>query len=229
MNDWGQHGLEFNETAFCGSARLFPLPNLVLFPHVVQPLHIFEGRYREMLEDAVADDSLIALALFEPGWEADYDSRPALSPVACLGKVIAHNRLEDGRYNLLLLGLRRVRIVRELAPLRSFRQAEVELVSEQDGAAPAGLRESLIEAFRCKLPAHLACEDLSQLITSQIPMRALTDLVAYALPLPIALKRQLLAEPVVARRAQLILTHLRSGRPAAPPLGDGFPPSFSAN
>ncbi|QDU90134.1 Lon protease [Pirellulimonas nuda] len=229
MNEWDLSDVEFDETKFGGAARLFPLPDLVLFPHVVQPLHVFEDRYREMLEDAVADDSLIAIAMFEPGWEMDYDSRPPLAPVACLGKVIAHNRLDDGRYNLLLLGVRRVTIVRELAPLRSFRQAEVQIVHEQQGALPPELRRSLVEAFRSRLPAHLADEDLSHLLSDGLPMRALTDLVAYALPLPAELKRRLLGEPIVGQRARLLLKHLRES-PGGPGTRRGeFPPPFSDN
>src|SRR5256885_9707642 len=95
---------------FTGAARLFPLPNLVLFPQVVQPLHVFEQRYRQMTADALAGDRLIAMALLRPGWEADYDGRPAIHPVACLGRVVADQRLDDGRYNLLLRGLARVRV-----------------------------------------------------------------------------------------------------------------------
>jgi Lon protease-like protein len=66
---------------FSGKARLFPLPNLVLFPHVLQPLHVFEPRYRQLLEEALADDRLIAMAVLAPGWESDYEGRPALRPV----------------------------------------------------------------------------------------------------------------------------------------------------
>ena len=112
MNPWDAPELQFDVNTFCGVARLFPLPNLVLYPHVMQPLHIFEDRYREMVEDALAGDQLIAMALLEPGWESEYDSRPPVAPLACLGKIVAHHRLDDGRYNLLLLGVERVRIVR---------------------------------------------------------------------------------------------------------------------
>src|SRR5437763_12710939 len=93
---------------FPGTARLFPLPNLVLFPHVVQPLHVFEPRYRRMTARALAGDRLIALVLLQPGWEDDYDNRPAVHRVACLGRVIGDQKLDDGRYNLLLRGLSRV-------------------------------------------------------------------------------------------------------------------------
>src|SRR6478735_3832682 len=130
MNPWDATELEFDAATFSGVVRLFPLPNLVLYPHVMQPLHIFEERYREMLEDALASDRLIAMALLEPGWEDEYDSRPPIAEYACLGKVVAQNRLSDGRYNLLLLGVGRVKIIRELEPLRSFRRAKVELLED---------------------------------------------------------------------------------------------------
>src|SRR5439155_19684170 len=87
---------------FGGVARLFPLPNVVLFPHVVQPLHIFEPRYRQMTADALEDDRLIALVLLQPGWEADYEGRPSVCTMTCVGRIIAEQRLPDGRYNLLL-------------------------------------------------------------------------------------------------------------------------------
>src|SRR5688500_3888559 len=121
MKPWDATELEFDAATFSGVARLFPLPNLVLYPHVMQPLHVFEERYREMLDDALATDRLIAMSVLKPGWEQDYDSRPPIAEYACLGKVAAHHRLEDGRYNVLLLGVERVRIVHEMDPLRSFR------------------------------------------------------------------------------------------------------------
>ncbi len=228
--------LEFDASTFSGTARLFPLPNLVLYPHVMQPLHIFEERYREMLEDALAGDKLIAMALLDPGWEEDYDSRPPIGEYACLGKVVAQRRLSDGRYNLLLLGVARVRIVRELEPLRSFRRAKVELVediydfaSEEEAEQ---VQQTLIAAFRKHLPC--ACqmpEQLEDLLSQHLSLGLLTDLAAYALPLDIAVKRQLLAESRVSIRAQTLLAQIESGRLAkpAPANAASFPPSFSLN
>src|SRR5205823_14060123 len=92
---------------FTGVARLFPLPNLVLFPHVVQPLHIFEPRYKQMMADALATDRLVAPVLLRPGWEDQYEDRPPIHPVACLGRVVAEQQLPDGRYNLLVRCLSR--------------------------------------------------------------------------------------------------------------------------
>jgi ATP-dependent Lon protease len=189
---------------------LFPLPNLVLYPHVMQPLHIFESRYREMLEDALAGDKLITMAVLQPGWEADYDSRPPISAHACLGKVVAHHRLEDGRYNVLLMGLERVEIVSELAPLRSFRQARVELMEDcYDFEAPGDrtrLQQELLSAFRSHLPCSCELpEQLESLISNQLPLGQLTDLAAYALPLAAEVKLQLLGESCVRTRAEILV------------------------
>src|SRR6188508_1840905 len=93
---------------FSGVARLFPLPNLVFFPQVMQPLHIFEPRYRQMTTDALAGDRLIALVLPKPGWEPDYAGAPDVHPVACLGKIVADQKMDDGRFNILLRGLSRI-------------------------------------------------------------------------------------------------------------------------
>src|SRR4051794_9383388 len=100
--------------AFGGTAPLFPLPDLVLFPAVVQPLHIFEPRYRQLMADALAGDRLMALALLKPGWEEDYQKRPPIHPVVCLGRIFKEERLPDGRYNLLLHGLSRARVREEI-------------------------------------------------------------------------------------------------------------------
>jgi ATP-dependent Lon protease len=238
MNSWDSADLaqlDFDASSFRGVARLFPLPNLVLYPHVMQPLHIFEERYREMLEDALAGDRLIAMALLEPGWEADYDSRPPIGPFACLGKIVAQRRLEDGRYNLLLLGVARVRIVRELEPLRSFRQAKVEVIEDCDDfsstAAAERLQQALVDSFQRHLPC--ACQvsgQIEELLSRQLSLGLLTDLAAYALPLDLSVKRKLLGERRVSVRAKTLLAQLKQGLMTRPLLvATGFPPAFSAN
>src|SRR5262249_12044296 len=126
---------------FQGVARLFPLPNLVLFPHVVQPLHIFEPRYRQMMADTLADDRRMALALLRPGWEADYHQAPPIHPVGWLGQVLQEEKLPDGRYNLLLRGLCRARVVEELKTDRLYRSARVQLLRDVPVASPPAEQE----------------------------------------------------------------------------------------
>src|SRR5262249_60321048 len=92
---------------------LFPLPNVLLFPTVFLPLHIFEPRYREMVADALAADRMLGMALLRPGWDRDYEGRPPIYPIGCSGVMTHVERLGDGRYNIGLRGLERVRIVGE--------------------------------------------------------------------------------------------------------------------
>ena len=114
---------------FGGTARLFPLPNLVLFPHVAQPLHVFEPRYRAMLADALAGDRIIGMTLLQPGFEVDYQGRPAVYPIGCAGVITHSERLPDGRSNLVLRGIEKFRIVNEDAS-REYRLAHVQPLPE---------------------------------------------------------------------------------------------------
>src|SRR5215471_8104713 len=92
---------------------LFPLPNVVLFPNVFLPLHIFEPRYREMVADALAGDRLIGMVLLKPGWEQQDADPPSVYPLGCSGVITHVDQLADGRYNIVLRGIERFRIVQE--------------------------------------------------------------------------------------------------------------------
>src|SRR5687767_2795704 len=119
---------------------LFPLPGVVLFPHAVLPLHIFEERYRAMTADVLRSHRQVAMALLRPGWERDYYGRPAIEPVVCVGTILSHERLADGRYNFLLQGHTRARVVEEVAG-GAYREARLERVVQTD-ADEAGLLEA---------------------------------------------------------------------------------------
>jgi len=108
---------------------LFPLPNVVLFPNVCLPLHIFEPRYREMVSDALDGDRIIGMVLLKPGWEGSYEGHPAIYEVGCAGLITHAERTEDGRYNLVLRGLEKFRIQQE-DQARSYRQAVVDTILE---------------------------------------------------------------------------------------------------
>jgi Lon protease-like protein len=228
--------LSFSFEDFSGTVRLFPLPNLVLFPHVIQPLHVFEPRYRSLLEDALAGDRLIAMAVLSPGWEEDYEGRPPLGPTACLARVTTHHRLDDGTYNLLLLGLCRVRLLRELPPGRAYREAEVELCEDSYPVEEAGQRAALQRRLRTALLRVLpllpeAHEQMDQLLASDLPLGLLTDVVSYMLDIDIPAKEALLGEANVHRRAEMLLEHLAAARSSARrTCGMAvFPPRFSVN
>ncbi len=215
---------------FPGRARLFPLPNLVLFPHVVQPLHVFEPRYRQMTADALTGDRLIALVLLQPGWEEEYDARPPVHPVACLGRVVADQLLPDGRYNLLLRGLSRVRLRDELPDDRLYRTARAELLADvppPDLAESKRLRRTLAERVLPRFAAP-ARQQVRELFEGELPLGALCDILAFALPLSVEHKQVLLEQLDVRRRTEQLLGLLDSL--VIPPAADRkFPPDFSAN
>ena len=100
---------------------LFPLPNVVLFPGVFLPLHIFEPRYRAMTADALHGDRIIGMTLLMPGYEADYQGRPAVYPVGCAGVITHAEQLPDGRSNVVLRGIEKFRILDEDASRDRFR------------------------------------------------------------------------------------------------------------
>jgi uncharacterized protein len=109
---------------------LFPLPNTVLFPNVFLPLHIFEPRYRDMVSDALAGDRLIGMVLLRPGWEQEYEKQPPVYPVGCSGLITHVERLADGRFNIVLRGVERFRILEEDHE-RRYRRAIVEPLIER--------------------------------------------------------------------------------------------------
>ncbi len=108
---------------------LFPLPNVVLFPNVFLPLHIFEPRYRDMVSDALAGDRLIGMVLLQPGWEQEYEKQPPVYSIGCSGLITHVERLADGRFNIVLRGVERFRIIDEDHEKR-YRRALIEPLIE---------------------------------------------------------------------------------------------------
>ncbi|QDV33544.1 LON peptidase substrate-binding domain-containing protein [Tautonia plasticadhaerens] len=220
-------------TGFEGVCRLFPLPDVVLFPHCVLPLHIFEPRYRQMTEDALAGDKLISMVRIRD--EADWNMMedPPIDRVACLGKIFDHQRLADGRYNLLLVGLKRVELVEELPRETLYRSAKVSILEDRYPVRPIdGLRDRLTHLFRelCLREGRVEPE-IARLLDTPIPMGVLTDLLGHYLGLPPDFKRDFLAEARVEERANSLVgvleRHLDALRKGAEH-GD-FPPPFSTN
>jgi uncharacterized protein len=217
-------------SGFAGTVRLFPLPNVVLFPQVVAPLHIFEERYRRMTADALARDRLITLVLLRPGWEADYEGRPPVHEVACVGRIVTEQRLDDGRYNLLLRGLSRVRLVGEVKTRKPYRLARVELLTE-----PASVVPQISSDQRADLTARLAAwlaklgqvpDQVAKLLEGDLGVGPLADILAFALPLDLEFKQELLEELVPDRRLRRLVEHLEKNEPPPP---RKFPPDFSRN
>jgi Lon protease-like protein len=220
--------------SFDGNVRLFPLPNVVLFPHVLLPLHIFEPRYRQMTADALATDRLITMVLLKQGAEPEHSERPALHSMACLGKIITEERLEDGRYYIFLRGLCRVRILHEIHQDKLYRSARVELLDDTGLPTPEQerrYRDEIAQAVATWFSAMgVLSEPLSKLLHSDLALSAFIDILGFALPFAFAFKQELLEELEVGKRARRLLHYLQTESPPEPMVTDRkFPPDFSAN
>ena len=146
---------------FSNVARIFPLPNLVMFPHVVLPLHIFEPRYRQMTEDALAGDRLITMIQIcprRPG-NTGMSRFPSRSWAASAGSS-SMNDCSDGRFNFLLLGRKRVRLSKEINTGKLYRMVEVEIMEDVAASPPEDpARGRLLDLFRqlMRTPSRTRC------------------------------------------------------------------------
>lgn len=218
---------------FHGTAPLFPLPDTVLFPHALLPLHIFEGRYRAMLEEALAGNRLIVLARLKSGHEELYETKHApIYPAACLGRVTAEQRLADGRFYLILEGVVRVSIVSELENERAYRTAELKVHRDRHSFSksfsPETQQTKLLTLCREHLGEEAARSGLMQILKSKIKLGTLCDILAYACPFETERKQALLEERNIERRSHLLAQSfhelIRCTHQEEP-----FPPRFSSN
>jgi Lon protease-like protein len=161
---------------------IFPLPSVVLFPEVTLPLHVFEPRYREMVTDALAGDRLIGMVLLRPGWQPEYEGRPAVYEIGCVGVISHHERLHDGRFNIVLQGVDRVRITGEDEE-RSYRRAFIEPLGDVLAAADRGRLhdarhrlEALVAPFtdpsggELRIPASVPDVELVNALAQYLPL-----------------------------------------------------------
>lgn len=221
-------------TGFTGTAPLFPLPDVVLFPHVALPLHIFEHRYREMVADAVDGEKLIAVALLKPGYEADYEGRPPIHEMVCLGRISSHERLESGKFNIVLTGIHRAVVTEELVDSSSYRTARLELYRDFYARDPVVDRQKrqhdLLTAFRLLFPRTRTDSLLNQVLEADLPLGVLSDLLGAVLKSGMAEKQALLDELDVDLRSELLLKSIRKllASRGTPPRSV-YPPRFSLN
>jgi Lon protease-like protein len=189
-----------------------------------------------LLHDALQTDRLIAMATLRPGWEKDYEGRPPVYPMACLGQIVAHHRQSDGTFNVLLLGLQRIRMVQELKPTRLFREAQVELCDDRYRPCSMMYRRDLQQRLRNAIFQILPIfpevqEQLDQLLSKDVPLGVLTDIIGCMLDIDLARKQALLAEVDVYRRTKLLLDSLSvtALELVARDSALCFPPAFSLN
>jgi Lon protease-like protein len=192
---------------------LFPLPDVVFFPKTLLPLHVYEPRYRELASEALAGSQTICTALLKPGWESDYYGSPEVYPVGCVGKIIQHQKLSDGRYNITLSGVTKVRIESSvrLTPYRLVRVTPV--LDDSAWANGTNAVEEAAELLRLFQQVHEGQGSglvLDQLFHQTMEPESVLNTVALHLNAEAELKEQLLEMESLDLRYQAVLQILRT-------------------
>jgi Lon protease-like protein len=188
---------------------LFPLPNVVFYPHTRMPLHVFEPRYRQLIADVLAGDKRFGIVLLRAGWEADYFGRPALQPYGTIGTIEQALPLEDGRFNILVRGDVRFRIVGEEShePYRVARVIEAR-EAPADPAAAYAQRQWLADLSRQYLRYLPEQDSVPEIET--VGLDALTNALIMSLNLAIEEKQKLLELDDLIVRAERVGSELQN-------------------
>ncbi|GJM18765.1 MAG: ATP-dependent protease [Phycisphaeraceae bacterium] len=194
---------------------LFPLDSVVLLPQQVMPLHIFEPRYRQMIDEALDGSGQIAMAVFAgEKWKQEYHANPPIRHAVCIGQIVQHERLPKGRYNILLQGVCRAKVASEHKPdeMRMYRTAMLEPLGSNQVVEPE--TGFAIDQMRTWIEGELTEGDLRELSVADqmleyvrnedVPSTALIELISFALVTEPATRYQLLSEPELARRVDLV-------------------------
>ena len=191
--------------------RLFPLSGVVLFPNATLPLHIFEPRYRQMTQDALASDRRIAMAL--PRTSCEDEPRP-IEQVVCVGTIHGEVRLPDGRFKLILKGEGRMRITSELSMGdKLYRRAYVVPIEDElrpHGAFGRRMQRTMILGQLRRLARSPECPtlELYRHLRDRCADGSFVDLLAYSLPSPVEFKQRLLDTSCVDDRMDLLCDEL---------------------
>lgn len=202
---------------FAKAMPLFPLDAAALLPQQVLPLHVFEPRYVQMVERALDASGQFAMAVFSGAeWKKNYHGRPALRPAVCVGQIVRHEKLPEEKYNLLLQGVCRAKILKELEPAagRLFRAAMLEPVGIDEEAEQKlyGVRERLTELLTDGPLSRLSHAEwvVERIRDEDIPTAVILELASFALPTAREVRYQLLAEADAGERAGIIEHELLS-------------------
>lgn len=191
---------------------LFPLPNAVLFPKTPMPLFIFEDKYRTMVREVIAGSGELVIALMREGLEFKQTGISAVHSVACLGKIENYEELEDGKYNIVVVGMHRVRLMR-IVEHTPYRMVEVELLEDIESSESSeeitrrqkhlgGLFSEFTELAAGMQPQAME-------LMPQLDFESLVNMVAMTLNLPIEQKQALLEIDAPSLRCDMLIPILQ--------------------
>jgi Lon protease-like protein len=192
---------------------IFPLPDVVLFPHTTLPLHIFEPRYRQMVQDCLTGDRRLAMGLLKPGWEKDYYGRPPIHAIAGAGEIVQHEALPDGRFNIVVRGTMRIGVTSELPPDLPYRVVRAKpLVDRYTVADPEALalRLDRLKVFFLRILAEMNTGqgEMTKLLSGVKDPGIIVDRIAGALIADTDVRQQILECVEVPARVSLVQEQL---------------------
>jgi Lon protease-like protein len=180
-----------------GKVPVFPLPGVVFFPRTVLPLHVFEPRYRAMVRDAIDGEGLIAVSLLRPGWEADYTGSPQFHDIGTVGRIEDLEPLEDGRFNLRLVGMQRVHLgewIKE-QPYRLVRVAPISESSVDENADPiVAAKLDLLASHGCLVRELAPAGGQGIVLDDRMPFETAVNGACANLPVDPSVRQSLLEE-----------------------------------
>jgi Lon protease-like protein len=191
---------------------IFPLSGAILFPRSQLPLHIFEPRYRDMVRDSI--DGAGQIGMIQPQ-RLDDDNQAPLFGVGCVGEIVGVEELDDGRFNIVLLGTNRFRFIRDISFDAAYRCAEVDIETFDDGDPPA---LALAQRAEVEREARKLGETLGLAVdwdaVSRLDDEMLVNAIAQVAPFDVGAKQALLEQPTLADRADLLVQLMQFHRAA---------------
>jgi len=195
---------------FSGVIPLFPLSSVVFFPNTLLPLHIFEPRYKEMVNAAINNEKIIGMALLKPGWERDYYGNPEVYDVIGMGRIVSSEVFEDGKTNIILYGLKRAKIQEIITDL-PYRLARVSIMDDNSDTKDEiyrGKIEELIYKWNLYLNEKQKAHRIN--VNTKLPLENLTDALASLIFSNVFDKQRLLEETNLRKRAEIIIDDLQT-------------------
>lgn len=201
---------------------IFPLPNVVFFPRIILPLHIFEPRYKQMVREVLQNEGSLGVVLLQSGWQKDYFGTPSVHKIGCMGRIENYEKLPEGRFNILLNGMRRFEIVRFVQE-RPYRLAAVRLLEEKpfilENHQQQRARDELMERFQTYLQHVLGMELNAERFDRSASLETVVNQVAAVLDIPVETKQELLEVSSMDKRLSQVRDILSQGLHHADKLG----------
>ena len=187
---------------------VFPLPRVVFFPGALLPLHLFEERYRSMIADCLEREHMaMAVSMLKPGYEENYGGNPEMHDICGLGHIEKHEKMDDGRYNILLRGISRVRVEAELDSDVPYRKAQVSVLPgnlDQDQVSTSALTTLLSTASLVATEVRRKHPEFELQLGNDMPSGMLTDIVADRLVASEAARQRLIETVHVPQRVEIL-------------------------